>query len=209
MNEVLWVREERELDQRIPLPWFPLPGAVLGSRRMKELGNVEFMASRFSGLILVATSDQLFAITPGDPQAFLQTYQRFTELGSITPLPAQSVYPTFLLARVWSDRFALALVLTGLAFSLVLLVWVGLAIPNRSQIFLGFDPGGNPRDLVPAVRLLLLPVLNSFLFLVDFLLGIFFYRREQSQTVAYLLWSGGAVTPLLFLIAIFFILQSG
>jgi hypothetical protein len=91
----------------------------------------------------------------------------------------------------------------------VLLIWVSLAIPARSQITLGFDAAGIPRDPIPSVRLLLLPVLNTMVFLADTLLGFYFFRNEEAQPLAFLLWGGGVLSPLLFLISVFFILQTG
>jgi hypothetical protein len=59
------------------------------------------------------------------------------------------------------------------------------------------------------VRLLLLPVINTFFVLVDLFLGFFFFRRKESLPYSYLLWGMGALTPVLFLMAAFFILQAG
>ena len=77
---------------------------------------------------------------------------------------------------------------------------------------------------MPAIRLLLLPVISSFFFLVDFFLGLFLFRRTESQTtahpltgaiwlipgrtIAYLLWCSAAVSSVLFLLAVVFILQA-
>lgn len=208
MNSVLWVRKASELEQALPMPVLRWPGSVLGNRHLPGSGEVEFLAGDPATLILIATAERVYAVSPEDPDSFLHAFHRFMELGSFNPLPARSVYPSFLLARVWNAPLARSLLLSGLGLSLVLLVWVSLAIPSRSQIFLGFDPNGNPRDQVPPVRLLLLPVLNSLIFLADFVLGLFFFRLEKNQLLAYLLWTGGALTPLLFLISVIFILQA-
>ncbi len=209
INVVQWVHRASELEQPLVLPWLHWPGAVVGKRFVPGLGEVEFMASNRSSLVLIGTANKIFAISPKDPQEFISGYQRLTELGSLTSLPARSVFPTFLLARVWSSRAARLLLLTGLGFSLLLLIWVSLAVPGRSQITLGFDPSGNPRDPIPSVRLLLLPVINTLVFLSDTLLGFYFYRNEEAQPLAFLLWGGGALSSLLFLISVLFILNMG
>jgi hypothetical protein len=123
-------------------------------------------------------------------------------------LEARSIFPTILLRRVWNSRRARFLLLSGAALSLLLLAWVSLAIPAHSQLPLGFLPDASPGEPGPAVRLLLLPVISGLFFLSDTLLGLFFYRREDSHSLAYLLWGAGSVTPLLFLVAVFFILQA-
>jgi PH (Pleckstrin Homology) domain-containing protein len=217
MDAILSVRPWSELTRPLPLPLLRWPGGVLGVRRLSSGEEVEYLASRWKDLVLISTRRRIFVISPADSEGFIYTFQRLTELGSLTPLKARSVYPTFLLARVWEARPARILLLSGLALSLVLLGWVSLAVPSREQVYLGFHPANRARDLVPALRLLLLPVLNSMIFLLDFLLGLFFFRREEppaglhvsGPALAYLVWSGAAITPLLFLIAVFFILQAG
>jgi hypothetical protein len=121
---------------------------------------IEFMAGRADRLVLIATPHRLYAISPADPEQFLRTYRRLTELGSIAPLPARSVYPTFALRCFWEDRVARWLLLLGalLAFSLL--------------AFVATDPGREGGDALQlqrrggefalAVRLLLLPINSAF-----------------------------------------------
>jgi len=209
MDTVVWARPAEDLETRLPLPWQRIPGSILGSRNLPGVGTVEFMASSWLGIVLVATQERIYAISPQDPQAFLNTFQRYMELGSLSPLPARSIFPTILLARVWEARPARYMILLGLGFSLLLLVGTSLAIPGRDQVSLGFTSALTPHDPVPAVRLMLLPVLNGFFFLADLLLGLFFFRQDEGQSLAYLVWGGGALTSLLFLLGMVFVLQIG
>jgi hypothetical protein len=220
INNVLWVRPASELGGALPLPWLRWPGAVVGTRARDGGVPVEFMASESQQLVLIATQKSMFAISPPDPAAFLSTYHRLTELGSFSPLKARSVYPTFLLARVWRRRTARYLLLAGLAINLILLAWVLTVAPLRGQVILGFQRGGEP---VPAIQLLLLPVLSGSFFLVDLIGGLFFYRRgvlllatpagtgpapAPNMVLAYLLWVSGIITALLFFSAVAYILLS-
>ena len=116
-----------DLGQSYPFPLLRWPGAVLGMRRLPGEKKIEYLASRSSQLVLIATQEQLYAISPEDPDGFLYVYQRFTELGSLARLPARSVYPSFLLQRVWSSRSARTILLASLGLSLALLAWVGMA----------------------------------------------------------------------------------
>ena len=209
MDDVLWVHPAAELSAPLPLPALRWPGAVLGKRHLAGGGEVEFLAGNFHDMLYIATPGGGMVISPVAPDRFLETFQRFTEMGSLTPLPARSVYPAFLLARVWSAKLARGLLLTCVLLGLALLVWVSLSIQGRSQLHLGFRPDGSPGDLVPAVRLMLLPILNSFFFLVALFLGMLFFRRDDSRPLAYILWLGSALTNLLFLMAVFYILKSG
>jgi hypothetical protein len=215
MNKVVWVHPAGDLSAPLPLPLLRWPGAVLGRRRLPGAestgagSEVEFLAASTRRILLVATPQRIYAISPQDGHAFLQTYRRFTEMGSLFPLPARSMHPTYLLTEVWSARPARVLLLAGLAASILLLVWVSLAIPARDQVHMGFKPDGAPGDLVPAVRLLLLSVIAIFFYLVDLLLGLFFFRRQESHAFSYLLWGSGVLTPLLAILAVLLILRSG
>jgi hypothetical protein len=209
MDDVLWVHPVNELSARLPLPALSMPGAVLGKRHLAVGGEVEFLAGNFRDMLYIATPGGGIVISPAAPDRFLESFERFTEMGSLSPLPARSIYPTFLLARVWSSKLARVLLLTCISLGLALLVWVSLSIQGRSEVHLGFQPDGSPGGLVPAVQLMLLPILNSFFFLVALFLGMLFFRREDSRPMAYVLWLSSALTNLLFLMAVYFILKSG
>lgn len=219
----------------LPLPWLRWPGGVLGSRNLPARNfpgftRVEYMADRTRDLILIAAGEAIFAISPADTQGFLDAYRRCSELGSTSPLPASSIHPTFLIARVWGTLVARYLIITGLVLNLALLAAVTIAIPARAQVILGFLETAEP---VPAIRLMLLPFLSVVFFLADFFLGLFFFRfdyreheRRQGQVdepeierqavlnqflngkvLAYLLWGSGVLTSLFFLVAVGFILM--
>ncbi len=67
---------------------------------------------------------------------------------------------------------------------MVLLIWVSLAIPGRSQVIFGFQSEGPSGDLVPAVQLLLLPTLNTFFVIGDFFLGLYYFRWPERQAIS-------------------------
>ena len=216
MDQVLAVQLAAEADGDLPLPWLRLPGAVLGVRKRSDGRTVEYLAADLARLVLIATPEREFAVSPDDPAGFLAACREQSELGSLSPLPAISVRASFLLARVWATQSARYLLLGGLALSLLLLIWVSLVVPAREAVPLGFDLEGNPGEPVPSVQLILLPILNGFFYLANFLAGLFFFRRRESALddgssapLAYLLWGSSAFTALLFLGAVFFLLNAG
>lgn len=222
VGKVLWVNHAHDMEPAVPLPLVYWPGSVLGTRKTKSGIVVEFFASRSTSLVLVATEERVFAISPEDPEGFVTTFNTLTQQGSLAALPAQSVFPSFLLARVWKDRPAQVILLGSLTLSLALLIWVGLTIPQVSEILFDLSPASEPPDFVPSVQLLLLPALNAIFLGANFLLGLFFYRRADPQAfseargsgqpggkpLAYLLWGSSILTSLLFLGAVFFILRA-
>jgi len=171
--------------------------------------QVEFMAARGRDLVVIGAERRIYAISPDNPVAFLRAFQRFTEMGSLAPLPSRSVYPTFLFSRVWADPPARGLLLGGIALNLAGVVLTSLGVAARQQVLLGFRPDSSPGDAVPARQLFLLPAVCASFFFVTTALGLLFFRREDRRPFAYLLWTSGVVTPLLFLIAIILILNSG
>lgn len=173
-HAVAWISPETDLERKLPKPWLRWPGSVIGQRATAEGVRVEFMASSSNGLVALATEKTIFVISPAQPEQFLEMFRSFMELGSLSPLPARSIHPAFLLTRVWRQRLARFLILSGVVLNLALLVWVSLVIPQRTEIYLSFSSASDP---VPAVRLLLIPVISGFFFLADLFLGLFFFRR--------------------------------
>lgn len=181
MDTIRWVQLSSEFSRPLPLPFFRLPGSVLGSRQMSGAGTVEYMASRSRDLVVISTGQRAFAISPEEPQAFTLTVRRLLELGSLTPVPARSVYPTFLLARVWGTPAARFILAVGLLLNIILFAWVSIQALSQPAVSLGFATRGEP---VPAVRLLLLPMISSFFFIIDLIVGLFFFRRDVSQSLS-------------------------
>jgi len=206
--EVEWVRTPASLTAPLPLPAFRLPGSVLGTRRAPDLGPVEFLASETSSILLVATRQRIFAISPTEPQAFLQNIQRSIELGSLSPAAPESVYPVFIVGEAWKSMLARWLWLAGLFVNIGLLTWVSLMIPTIGPISLGFLPSGAAGTPVAGAGLILIPVVSIFLYALGWVMGLIFYRSEGRRILAHILWASGLVSSVLFLVAVLFIVTT-
>lgn len=208
MANVQWIRPATDLARSVRLPVVRWPGAVLGTRNLPGgTTDIEFLASQTRGLLVIATTKRLFAISPANPDNFLQAYQHYTELGSLRIPTARSVYPTVLVTRLWKTRPARYLILIGALLNLTLLIWISLMIPGLEQVSLGITPNGAARPLIPSIRLMLLPLLNTFTFLINLFLGMAFFRQDKNQHLAYLLWATSIFVSILFLSATYFILR--
>lgn len=205
LPEVEWVRPAAELGFRLPLPLLAVPGAILGVRQVEGLGKVEFMASEVAPLLLVATARSVYAISPAERNQFENTFYRIMELGSLTPTAPFSALPVAFAQKVWADRVARILLMAGLSLAGVLFLASAYLISVRDAISLGFDANLRPFNPGPPERLLLLPVMGGLLYLIDLVVGVFFYRRQAQRLTAYLAWSGCVLAPLILLIALFFI----
>ena len=208
LTDIEWVRPASDLTSPLKLPRFRLPGAVLGTRRHPDLGLVEFIASSSRNLILIATSKRVFAISPKNAAALVQTFARATELGSLTPTESKSVYPSFVITQAWESPIARFLWMSGLLLNLGLVLWVGILIPSISQVPLGFDPFGVPNETAASSRLILLPLVSALMFIVGVTAGLYFYRWEKQRPLAFIVWVSSTLCALLFLMAVLFLVTT-
>lgn len=208
ISDIEWVRPLTTLTRPLPLPVFRLPGSVLGVRRHPELGPVEFMASERKSLLLVATSRRVFAISPESTVEFLQSIQRIIEMGSLSPTASQSVYPSFVVVKAWTSPLARFFWLAGLFLNIGLLAWVSLLSPSLGLISLGFLPSGLPRVPATGLALILLPIVSVFFSMIGWLTGLIIWRRESQRPMAHIVWAGGVVSSLIFLIAVMLIVTT-
>jgi Bacterial PH domain len=202
--ELEWVRPVETLALPLALP-VHLPGVIVGLRHHPDLGPVEFLASNAKGLLLVATSRRVFAISPQDTSGFMQKIKHTIEMGSLAPASPKSVYPTFVVTKAWESRLARFLWLVGLFLNIGLLGWVTLMIPSLGRIPLGFMPSGATGEPVPGAGLILLPLVSLFFLITGWVAGLIFYRRHAQRALAYILWASGVFSTLLFLLAVMYI----
>src|SRR5512140_2716109 len=208
LTDIEWVRPASDLTEPLALPRFRLPGGVLGRRRHPDLGSVEFIAASAKNLILIATSRHVFAISPKDAAALVRTFARATERGSLTPTEAKSVYPSFVITQAWENPVARFLWISGLLLNLGLVAWVGILIPSLSKVPFGFNPFGVPNVTVPSVQLILLPLISALMFIIGILAGLYFYRWDKERPLAFVIWISSALSALLFLIAVLFLVST-
>jgi hypothetical protein len=208
ISDVEWLRSPAHLSEPLRLPRLRLPGAVLGRRVTPALGEVEFVASETGKLLLVATARRVFAISPDDPGSFASSLQHAIEMGSVAPSPPKSQYPSFLLAEIWNIPAARYLLLAGTFLNVGLFAWVTAFVPRLEQVPLGFSAVLQPLGPAPAAQLILLPTLSMLLFVTGTLVGLFFYRRPAERPLAFILWGAGALSALLFNIAVLILLTT-
>lgn len=203
LTDIEWVRPASDLTSPLLLPRLRLPGAVLGTRRHPDLGLVEFIASSSRSLILIATSKRIFAISPNNPAALVQTFARATEMGSLTRAEPKSVYPSFLITQAWESPIARFLWMSGILLNLGLIVWVGILIPSLPAI-----PFGTPIETAPSTQLILLPLVSAVLFVIGVTAGLYFYRWEKQRPLAFIMWISSMLCALLFLMAVLFLITT-
>ena len=204
LADIEWVRPMEDLTHPMVPPAIPLPGAVLGLKRHRDLGVVEFLSSRARGMLLVGTPKRVYAISPARPKQFLDTFGRAVELGSLREAEPESQYPSFVFSHAWSSGLVRFLWLAALFLNLGLTAWISLLIPTSTQFALGYRPDRSP-DLVLSAQLAIVPLVSVTLSLTAWISGLFFYRIDRRQALALVLWAGAAFSSLLFLLSVLFI----
>lgn len=208
LTDIEWMRPADDLSHPLSLPSFRLPGGLLGVRRHPDLGLVEFLAADAKKLLLIATAKRVFVISPDNPAALAQTFARATELGSITPTEAKSVYPSFVVTQAWESGLARYLWLSALFLNLGLFIWASLIIPSTPQVALGPQFVGGALESVPSSQLIIFPVASLLLSVAGWIAGLYFYRWERERALAFIVWGSSALTSLLFLLAVLFIITT-
>jgi hypothetical protein len=184
-----------------------MPGAVLGLRRDRDLGVIEFLASSTRHLLFVATAKKVYAISPAEPARFVETFARAVELGSLRISQPKSLYPSFVFARAWRSGLVRFLWLAALFMNIGLIAWIGLLIPSSPRFALGFRPDRSPAA-VPSIQLVIVPLLSGFLSLAGWFAGLYFYRWRKWQALSVLIWGSGALSSLLLLVSVLFIVTT-
>ena len=201
LGDIEWIRRANESGYSITPPFLSWPGAILGERSNEDLGKIEFLASDHKKLILVVTHHKTFAISPQNPREFENVFQRSFEMGSLFPIESQSTRPAAFFQMVLKDKYAKYLLPMNVGLTLLLWLVSGFIIVNNPLLPLGFSPQGVPLDRVPSQQLLLIPILGLFVLVFNLILGLFFFRQEDTFQISYLLWFGGVITPFLLLIS--------
>jgi hypothetical protein len=173
---------------RAPMRWWP--GLTLGTGHVGEVGEVQcFGTHGLAEALLLRTAGRALLISPADTGTFQQAFRDATRLGALEQISARSQRPDFAIADFWAQIPARWAVLVGLLLPLLMLGYIALRLPDLpASVPFGFTPTGSAGLLAPPGRLLLLPMVAGLCWLVDFVLGVWFFRRERNRPVAYLLW---------------------
>jgi len=204
LQAIEWVRPIDDLIEPLRKPRMALPGAYLGWIHVDGLGRVEFMAHHLRQALLVAGPDAVYVISPQGTAEFLAHFRRNIELGSLEAVAPISVQPSFVLGKLWDSQVLRNLFLAGFLVNAAVVVWTVLLITSRQQVTLGASVTA-VADPVPSIRLLLLPVVSTVIWLADIITGAFFFRLESQKVLAYLLYGGAILTASLILLSLLFV----
>jgi len=182
------------------------PGCLVGQGHTKAVGDLMYFATTpQSGQIIVATGQGGYVISPENIEDFVRLFEDEGRKGITEEVPYVQNRPEFYDWALWQDRWAIALVATGLLLPFVLLVAVATRFPSLpASVPLHFDGLGQVDRTGPPSGLLILPAIGAIAWLVNGIVGIALYAtRKDERPTAYLVWSSSlAIQVLLWVAAI-------
>ena len=202
-SEIKWVRPIGQMGYNVATPLFSFLGIMQGILQSDELGRVEFFATNPAQTLLVATSRDVYAISPQETNRFLDSLRDVMERGSLSPISWQTVRPEFFITHALKESRVRNPIIAGFILNLAFIIIASILMPRLGNIQLGYAAPMN--EPVPANRLLLLAILSLLTFVIAILGGFFFYRKESTQHLAQMLFLSSSITPILLFISLVFL----
>lgn len=165
------------------IPWRPLQGIgyYWGRARTAEGKLLHLFATRPPARCLVIdTPAEAYAITPADPDAFVQDLEQRRNLGATKPLAPTVESSRIFLYAFWNDRTVRALIIVALVLNLLILALLAARYPQLGPtVQMRFNAAGQVAELRPRHQALFLPLAAFGLSLLNIILGLAFYQRQQ------------------------------
>lgn len=189
MASLIEARLGGTFESALRLPRLSWPGNHVGRAEVESLGPVEYLASSDQrGLVVVRHDGGVLALSPSEPQVFLDALVAAQAEGPEQDVPAEATSPAFTHWELWHDRLALGLIGLGGLGALLLLGYLALISGQLpAQIALHFNALGQPDRFGPPTGLLILPLIAVLAWLVNTALGLWLYRGSRERPAAYLL----------------------
>jgi hypothetical protein len=191
------------------MPWRLLQGIgyYWGQGRTADDVLLHLFATRPPEQCLVVyTAGEAYAISPADHDAFVQDLEQRRNLGATKPL-APTVEPSrIFLYAFWNDRTVRALLLAAFALNLIVLALLAARYPELDPtVRMRFNAAGQVAELRPRHQVLFLPLAAFGLTLINTVLGLSLYQRQQLG--ARLLQGASVLVQTLFGIAVVTIIR--
>lgn len=167
-------------------------GPEIGATRAVGSLDVTSVATLpLAGQLLLVTGQEAFGVSPEDPEEFLAALEQHHELGPTRLLALERQRPAVVESPLWRDRLGLAVLLAGLAGSLILLGAYMVRFAGTPLVVEGVS-----RD-----ALILLPVFGFAVWIINGVWGMLLYGEQRVG--ALLLWIGALVVQAVCLVALF------
>lgn len=179
------------------------PGHERGEGMVPGIGRTRFLATApLAEQLLLVTPGLAVALSPDDPEGFLEAFASRQELGPNRLLEPEMRRAEWFSWRLWRDQTAWVLLGAATAVNLGLFGYLSARFPNLdAQLPLHFSAQGLPDRIGTKGELFALPIIGLIILGTNLLLGLALYRRERAGS--YLLWGAAAAAQALFWLATF------
>jgi hypothetical protein len=151
--------------------------------------------------LIIYTTDAAYAVSPEDPEAFVQDLEQRRNLGATKALQPAVEYSRMFHYAFWRDGTVLGLIVTALVINLLALAMIAAAYPSLAPaVEMRFDATGEVAELRPRHQVLFLPLAALGLSLFNTATGMLLYQRLPPG--ARLIQGASVIVQLLFLVAI-------
>jgi hypothetical protein len=186
------------------MPWGPLQriGYWWGRAYDASQRPIHLFASASpASALLISTPDAGYLVSPDDYETFVQDLEQRRNLGATKSLAPTVQAGRMFLYEFWNDSAVRWLAVVATLLNLVtfaILAWRYPQLPGMLEM--RFDATGQAADVRPRYQVLFLPLAAFGLLLVNLVLGLATYRRQQLG--ARLLQGASVIVQLLFFIAL-------
>ena len=201
LNAIEWIRSPAEMTEDVPWSVLPMPGAYLGTVSHDDRLTFEFLASDMSTMLFLGTSRFIYVISPRDPSAFLNGFERVLQMGAVSDEKWVTTRPVGWLLDVWADIPGRISGILSAVFLICIYIWVGLRFQLNNTLPISFTPSGAPAEGAAGANPLILPMAATVIWVIGTVLGLWIFQRRQKKDIAELVWGASAAAVLQFLIA--------
>jgi hypothetical protein len=183
--------------------WGPLQGIgyYSGRGRTQSEQRLHLFATRPpSRCLLVHTANGSYAISPADMEGFVQDLEQRRNLGAVKTVAPTIETSRFFAYAFWNDRLVRWALMLALGLNVLLLGFLSVRYPQLAETLgMRFNAAGEVVELRPRHQVLFLPLAAFMLSLLNTLLGMLLYPRDQAG--ARLLQFGSVLVQVLFAVA--------
>jgi hypothetical protein len=185
----------------LPLGLFQRVGTYWGRAFASEAPLYLYATQPPRECLIIYTADAAYALSPEDPEAFVQDLEQRRSLGATKPMHPSLEYGRAFHYAFWRDGTVLALIVAAVIINLLAFGLIAVAYPALAPLVeMRFDATGALAELRPRHQTLFLPLAAFGLSLLNAAAGLALYQRLPPG--ARLLQGASVIVQLLFLVAV-------
>jgi hypothetical protein len=196
------VIDGRETPLNLRMRSITWPGYFVGEGYAQGVGLVLFYAvTPPQEQAIIVTPTVAYGISIDDMDAFVEVLTTCQELGPSVQVDQTSQESAYVNWDIWRDRLAQGVLLGAIILNLTLFGILLFRYPRLPNLLpLHYDITGSVDRIAPRSAVFALPTIGLITLAANVILGGLFYRRER--IASYMAWSGGALVQVLFLVAL-------